>query len=179
MSKTTLRNILIILIVLLILYFLFFRKNKGAELFTQDLHQQQQQQQQSHHVVQQPNIINSHQTATSDIDDLLIDKLKCHPDCCGDSQYTPFDGLTSDQIKQTISTGMKGGPYVRTNYTCANGPNGAGCPCITKDAYLNLANRAQNVWTNEYIEPTLAVGGYTWDQSSQYNLPVKEHSIAV
>lgn len=178
MSKTTWRNILIILIVVLIIYFLFFRKNRGTELFTQDASK-----------FNQPNIINSNhsikyngdlfQSETSDIDGLLIDKLKCHPDCCGDSWYTPFDGLTSDQIKQAISTGMKGGPYIRTNYTCANGPNGAGCPCVTKEAYLNLANRGQNVWTNEYIEPTLTVGNNTLSISKSIPCDFGNKSVRV
>ena len=90
---------------------------------------------------------------------LDIDMLKCDKQCCGDSWYIPFDNLTPAQIQRKIAEGIVGdsGPYVRTNMTCANGPNGVGCPCIPKDAYLNLANRGQNTNAEE-VNPTFWLG---------------------
>lgn len=93
---------------------------------------------------------------------LLIDTLQCSPDCCGESWYVPFDGLTPSQIQKRIATGVvgDGGPYIRTNYTCGDGKGGSGCPCVTKDAYLNLANRGQPYDPRlEHIDPTFYVGG--------------------
>lgn len=80
----------------------------------------------------------------SDIDHLLIDKMVCSPDCCGIDKPNVYDGLTSAELHDTISSNLKLSmeyPYARTNYTCANGQNGRGCPCITKAVFNSLVNR--------------------------------------
>lgn len=169
MSEDAWRNLFIVLVVLIVLYFLFFRNNNKQEYFAQDLKDLNRDFNRgfnrdfsdwdSYPPISGGADLAQTQSATDDIKNLLLDKMPCHPDCCGDSWNTSYDGLTSDQIKQTIATSMDSGPYVRTNYTCANGPNGAGCPCITRDAYINLANRGQGSGEFDYIEPTLAVGG--------------------
>ncbi len=96
-----------------------------------------------------------------DIKHLLVDKMVCSPDCCGDQQPSVYDGLSSSQVKDIISSNLQtsmDGSYVRTNYTCGNGQNGVGCPCVTKDSYWNLANRGQNSdsWGDE-IDDTLLI----------------------
>ena len=40
---------------------------------------------------------------------------------------------------------------IRTNYTCANGPNGVGCPCITPTAHSALVNHGQTL-----LQPTIS-----------------------
>ncbi|XWV25051.1 hypothetical protein QJ856_gp0726 [Tupanvirus deep ocean] len=87
-------------------------------------------------------------------DDLLIDTMICDPKCCGDQWPAPYDGLTADELKQTIASVANNGSFVRTNYTCANGDGGVGCPCVTPKAYLNLTNRSQGIGSLNDIEPT-------------------------
>ncbi|XWV26306.1 hypothetical protein QJ857_gp0768 [Tupanvirus soda lake] len=87
-------------------------------------------------------------------DDLLIDTMICDPKCCGDQWPAPYDGLTADELKQTIASVANNGSYVRTSYTCANGEGGVGCPCVTPKAYLNLTNRSQGIGNLNDIEPT-------------------------
>ena len=79
-----------------------------------------------------------------DVDDLLVDTMVCHPNCCDDQWPVSYDGLTADEIQNLISPKFDS-PYVRTGYTCTSGENGVGCPCITKKAYANLVNRGQNL----------------------------------
>ena len=77
------------------------------------------------------------------IDGLRVDALECHPDCCG-FDHEPYDGLTPIQLKQRLMRNVTSdSQYPRSNYTCANGPNGIGCPCFTPRAYENLINRSQ------------------------------------
>lgn len=77
------------------------------------------------------------------IDGLRVDALECHPDCCG-FDTEPYDGLTPTQLKQRIMRNVTSESCTpRSNYTCANGPNGVGCPCFTPRAYTNLVNRSQ------------------------------------
>lgn len=113
----------------------------------------------------------------SDLKGLTVDTMKCHKSCCGNQWYTPFDGLTSKEIVETIAMGgmMDNGPFVRTNYTCANGDGGVGCPCIPKKAYFNLVNRGQSDFWQGYedIEPTFHVGAEAVNASN--NMTPKEY----
>uniref|UniRef100_A0A6C0LTR2 Uncharacterized protein n=1 Tax=viral metagenome TaxID=1070528 RepID=A0A6C0LTR2_9ZZZZ len=97
--------------------------------------------------------------ATVGIEDYLVDNMTCHPSCCGDQWPVPFDGMTGAEVEKCITERGKPGPFVRTNYTCANGINGVGCPCIKRDPYLFLVNRGNNVHymgVNE-IEPSFLI----------------------
>lgn len=97
----------------------------------------------------------------NNIQHLTVDKMVCSPDCCGNQQPNIYDGLTSSQLGDTISSTLQtsaDGPYVRTNYTCGNGKNGMGCPCITKDSYWNLVNRGQSSdQYNENLDDSLLI----------------------
>jgi len=93
------------------------------------------------------------------IENYRVDTMVCSKKCCGDQWPVPFDGLTSAEIEQTISTMREPGPFVRTNYTCANGVNGVGCPCINKKAYKFLVNHGHNAQTINDIEPTFLIRG--------------------
>ena len=89
----------------------------------------------------------------------LVDTMVCSKKCCGDQWPVPFDGLTAAEVEQTISTMRAPGPFVRTNYTCANGINGVGCPCINKKAYKFIVNHGHNAQTINDIEPTFLIRG--------------------
>lgn len=112
----------------------------------------------------------------SDIDDLKVDNLTCHPSCCGDQWPVPFDGLSSYEINSCLQTQGERGPFVRSNMTCANGINGVGCPCLTTKAYLNLANRGQNAHSVEEVEPTFYIKREVV-KPMVYNTPYEEIQI--
>lgn len=95
--------------------------------------------------------------STVGIEDYLIDNMTCHPSCCGDQWPVPFDGLTSGEIEKCIENRGKAGPFVRTSYSCGNGINGTGCPCVNKEAYKFLVNRGQNSHTIDSVEPTFLI----------------------
>ena len=97
--------------------------------------------------------------STKGVEDYLVDNMTCHPSCCGDQWPVPFDGLTSREVESCIENRGTPGPFVRTNYTCANGINGVGCPCINKKAYLLLTNHGRVPRTPEIgtIEPTFLI----------------------
>jgi hypothetical protein len=95
--------------------------------------------------------------STVGVEDDLVDNMTCHPSCCGDQWPVPFDNLTSDQVQKCIADKGKPGPFVRTNYTCANGINGVGCPCIRKKPYLFLVNHGSNADTMDQVEPTFLI----------------------
>ncbi len=97
--------------------------------------------------------------STTGIKDYLVDTMVCSKQCCGDQWPVPFDGLSSAEVEQSISTLRSPGPFVRTNYTCANGINGVGCPCISKDAYKFIVNKGRNAHDIEEIEPTFLIRG--------------------
>jgi len=80
-----------------------------------------------------------------------IDTIECHPSCCGSQWPISLDGLTAKEIQQKMALASKDDQYIRTNYTCANGKNGVGCPCISKDMYMKLVNRGQNVNYSEKL----------------------------
>lgn len=94
--------------------------------------------------------------ATDDIKKYLFDLAPCHPSCCGDTFPPSWDNLTAPEIEQTLREQQEGtSNYVRTAYSCALGPRGQGCPCITKDAYRFLAGRGNNDTSlGTYIDPT-------------------------
>jgi hypothetical protein len=98
--------------------------------------------------------------STQGIKPFLVDTMTCSPACCGSQWPVPFDNLSSGQLEGCIRT-ANGGPstdYVRSNYTCANGPEGRGCPCIDKRAYEFLGKRGNN---NSdligYIDPSFII----------------------
>lgn len=98
--------------------------------------------------------------STVGIKNKLVDNMVCSKKCCGDNWPTPFDGLSSAEIQQSISTMGNDGPFVRTNYTCANGIEGVGCPCIDKDAYKFIVNHGTSRNNNiTQVEPTFLIGG--------------------
>lgn len=68
-----------------------------------------------------------------------IDQLICHPDCCADRNNPQFDGLNEEEVQSELIRNSLKQPseYAQTNYTC-NGPNGVGCPCISKDTYEKI-----------------------------------------
>jgi hypothetical protein len=79
---------------------------------------------------------------TSALKDIALDKIPSHPSCCG-TQWPMSDNLTPAQIQQKISNIDP--TKISSNYTCANGPNGIGCPCLTQSSHSNLANRGQTI----------------------------------
>lgn len=97
--------------------------------------------------------------STKGIRDYTVDTMVCSKKCCGDQWPTPFDGLSSEEVQQTISTMRNSGPFVRTNYTCANGIDGVGCPCINTKAYEFIVNHGHNAHTINDIEPTFLIRG--------------------
>lgn len=102
--------------------------------------------------------LNSYYNGSTDgVQNYLVDNMTCHPSCCGDQWPVPFDNLTSGEIEQCIANRGTPGPFVRTNYTCGNGINGVGCPCINKPAYKFLVNRGMNSHSIERVEPTFLI----------------------
>jgi hypothetical protein len=96
--------------------------------------------------------------STKGIRNDLVDNMTCHPSCCGDQWPTPFDGLTGPEVERCIENRGVPGPFVRTNYTCANGINGVGCPCIDRQAYLFLVNHGTDqAQTMSNIEPSFLI----------------------
>lgn len=112
--------------------------------------------------------------SNADIKNYLVDTMVCSKKCCGDQWPVPFEGLTSAEIEQSIATARDPGPFVRTNYTCANGINGVGCPCISKDAYRFLVNKGRNspnLTSDIQIEPTFLIDSKGVENNNQYNTP--------
>jgi len=95
--------------------------------------------------------------STVGVKDYLVDTMTCDPSCCGDQWPTPFDGLTGPEIQKCIKDIGEPSDYVRTNYTCANGENGVGCPCIKKKAWLFLTNRGNNVQYNTTVPESFLI----------------------
>lgn len=85
------------------------------------------------------------QIATTGIERHLVDTVPCSPDCCGNPQQnyfdTTFDGLTINEIQQKLATAS---PYDPPCYTCANGQNGVGCPCLNPGTATFIGNRGDN-----------------------------------
>jgi hypothetical protein len=97
--------------------------------------------------------------ATAGIKDYLVDTMVCSKKCCGDQWPVPFEGLSAAEIEQTIATKRNPGPFVRTNYMCANGIDGVGCPCINAKAYEYIVNHGHNAHTIKDIEPSFFIRG--------------------
>jgi hypothetical protein len=105
------------------------------------------------------NMLTQYYDPNEGIRDFEVDTMVCSKKCCGDNWPTPFDGLSSSEVQQSIKTMGSDGPFVRTNYTCANGIDGVGCPCISKKAYTFLVDHGTNAHTIQAIEPTFLIGG--------------------
>lgn len=105
-------------------------------------------------------VLDTYYQGSSDIESKLIDQLTCSKSCCGDQYPAPFDGLTSNEIYATLSESHMKSPNIRTNYTCADGPGGVGCPCVKQDAYLNLVNHGSNGSSMDVVEPTFFIDAY-------------------
>lgn len=105
------------------------------------------------------NLDEYYEGSTRGIEDYLVDNMTCHPNCCGDQWPVPFDGLTSQEVETSIENRGIPGPFVRTNYTCANGINGVGCPCIRKKGYMMLVNHGRIPRPSELsqVEPTFLI----------------------
>jgi hypothetical protein len=117
------------------------------------------------------NLANYYNNSSLDgIKPFLVDTMTCSPACCGTQWPVPFDNMSSGQLEQCIQT-VNGGPsedYVRTNMTCANGPNGVGCPCIDKRTYEFIAKRGNNDSDIiGYIDPTFIIKTNTDGDLSQ------------
>ena len=167
-------TIIAIIVAILVIYWLFFSnktvsKTTTTETVTEDFVNEPLDTLGAYYVPQ-----------STQLDNYAVDAMTCHPSCCGDlatlkrgsdhweDQWpVPFDGLTPEEIQKVLSDQRNSGPFVRSNYTCANGPNGVGCPCIPKDAYLNLVNRGQKTNYADDIEPTFLIGGPNDTQASQ------------
>lgn len=150
-------NLIIIIVVVLILIWLLFFYNRpvAPEYFIPYYNSPENNSEKSLEKYFVPQ-------SDGDLKGLTVDTMQCSKSCCGNQWYTPFDGLTSKEIRETIANGggMDNGPYVRTNNMCANGDGGVGCPCIPKRAYFNLVNRgAADMYQGfEKVEPTFHVG---------------------
>lgn len=110
---------------------------------------------------------------TAGIENHLVDTMTCSKECCGDANMPTYDGLTSNEIYQAYSTiGPTNGPYVRTNYMCANGIGGQGCPCIDKSTYKFIVNHGQeNAKNITQIEPTFLLGDNVHNKLASHNGP--------
>jgi hypothetical protein len=137
-------NLIIILVAVLILVYLFLSNKQQPQLIViPEQFNTSSQELEKYYL-----------PGSTGVEDLLVDTAVCHPSCCGDQWPTPFEGLTANEIEQSVSSRSQNGPFVRTGYTCAGGENGVGCPCISKDAYMHLANRGQGTSGTQNIEPT-------------------------
>lgn len=164
MRKNRQNQIIIIIVVIIVLFFIYmiYRSNNqhstGIENFN-NLSFQTYPENYSEIQLQQ-----YYQIPSTGISQYTVDTMPCHPSCCGDQWPVSFDGLNSDQLQQHINNQNNPdnqGPFIRTNMTCGRGPNGVGCPCITKPGYLMLANRGQSDGSNScvrnQVEPSLYV----------------------
>lgn len=131
-------TVIIIIVVLVIIYIIYQSVQKPQQVIVTEKFDSNSE------------LDNFYQTQNSG-----IDAIECDPSCCGfgDKNWSaPFEGLTADQIKQSIISKVSASPSIRSNYTCANGPNGVGCPCFDKNTYNDLVNRGAP--TNQYSVPT-------------------------
>lgn len=80
---------------------------------------------------------------SQNVSEYVVDTMVCSPDCCG-QQFPSIDGMTLDEYNKCVNDRGIKTDYVRSNYTCANGVNGVGCPCIKSNAMKFLINRGNN-----------------------------------
>ena len=156
--------IIAVIVAIILIYCLFFRSNETTITRTTTIEDfaglsQYPSNLADHYVPQSAQLQGSASAMTGDLSrsGSAIDTLPCHPACCGDQWPVPFDGLTADQIQKSLTVQGSTGPYVRTSYTCANGPGGVGCPCVPKNSYAQLVNRGQDANCINGIEPTLLI----------------------
>ena len=148
-DRNTIITVVIIIIVVALIYYFFFRPiPPQTPVYYENFHPIQDDH------ANPTQIDNSNQSLEPD--NLALDKITCHPSCCGNQWPVPFDGLNADELQQRIANTGTTGPHIRTSYTCANGPNGVGCPCVTPRVYANIVNRGQKSSCTQ-IEPTLLI----------------------
>ncbi len=107
--------------------------------------------------------------STSDVNQYKVDQLPCHPSCCGQPTPVPFDGLTSNEVKQTLkdSNSNKGGKFIENSYRCSIGATG--CPCMPKDVFGFEASRGFNNGTQKpWIDPTWMLNAVEVEGSQDY-----------
>lgn len=112
--------------------------------------------------------------STNDINQYKVDQLPCHPSCCGQPTPVPFDGLTSNEIKQTLKeSNNKNGKYIENSYRCSIGATG--CPCMPKDVFGFEASRGFNNGTQKpWIDPTWMLNAVEVNGSTDYYTPYEK-----
>lgn len=133
LTQHLIQGIIVIVILLIIIYFLFL-SDKSQNTYPERFDMAENQFTNFDQKTKLDNYYTpmSHQLST-------IDNAICSPDCCG-TQWPMSDGLTAEDIKYQISN-MNNSNNIGTNYTCSNGNNGRGCPCLTSRSYNMLSNR--------------------------------------
>ncbi|AGF85344.1 hypothetical protein QJ854_gp438 [Moumouvirus goulette] len=134
MSSEYIGAIVIIILLLIIIYFLF-RSDKSQN---KNIHPNERFQINSNDPKQ---LKYFYKPMSSQLSNLTIDTNLCHPDCCG-TQWPFSDGLNTNQIINNISN-MNSTNNLRSNYTCARGENGIGCPCLTVNTHKLITNRGK------------------------------------
>ncbi|AEQ33193.1 hypothetical protein [Megavirus chiliensis] len=151
LTQHLVQGIIVIIILLIIIYFLFLSdksQNTSPERF--DMTQNQFYNLDNKTTLDNYYTPISHQLST-------VDNAICSPDCCG-TQWPMSDGLTAEDIKYQISN-MNNKNNIGTNYTCSNGNNGRGCPCLTPKSYNMLTNRGisePKKYTNNHLSDHLS-----------------------
>jgi hypothetical protein len=109
--------------------------------------------------------------STKGVEPYKIDQLPCHPSCCGQPTPVPFDGLTSNELKQCLAnSNNKDGKYVWNSFRCSYGATG--CPCMPKSVFGFESSRGWNNGTQKpWIDPTWMLNGKEVDAQSDVNVP--------
>nr|URM62247.1 hypothetical protein [Mimivirus sp.] len=147
LTQHLIQGIIVIIILLIIIYFLFLSdksQNTNPERF--DMTENRFPDYDQRTTLDDYYTPMSHQLST-------VDNAICSPDCCG-TQWPMSDGLTAEDIKYQISN-MNNKNNIGTNYTCSNGNNGRGCPCLTPKSYNMLTNRGISK-PNKYTDNNLS-----------------------
>lgn len=111
-----------------------------------------------------PNLSDFYKNPSASLSGLSVDSVRCDPSCCSFNTTPTYDNLTSGEIATVLATRHEKSPYIKTDYTCANGAGGVGCPCVTKSTYNMIASRGQNTGDpSANLDPSLYVNA---DQSS-------------
>lgn len=128
-------NWLLVILIVVLIYLIFFRPS-GIENFDQSNWNPNTKD-------AQQELSQFYKRPLAGVENYLVDTMTCSKNCCSDMWLDQFDGLNPDQLRQRIrdETMDDKSKYVRTNYTCADGPNGVGCPCIDNKSVSFLANR--------------------------------------
>lgn len=128
-------NNAIVLGIVLVMFIIFYNYNM-YENFTKD---------------REISFIN--ESDAENINNKVIDTKICHPSCCSNQWPRPFDNMTEYELTSYLKESHSPNNFVTTNYTCANGDGGSGCPCINNDSYFLLINRGNNLSNVKHIEP--------------------------